>query len=199
MERFFRGRTSRKLASLELRSVGSGLPKITGYAAVFYRSGDDGTQYDLGSGHMERIAPGAFDRAIREDDVRALFNHDWNCILGRKSAGTLRLAVDGFGLKYEIDTPDSDIGRRVVEAIQRGDVDGSSFSFNPRRADHERDGGRLVSTLVDVALFDVGPVALPAYSGTEASVKRSTQRTRPTLDAATAQMELDYLTLQEAR
>ena len=51
---------------------------ISGYGAVFYREGHTGTEYRLWDDVVERVMPGAFDRAIREDDVRSLFNHDSN-------------------------------------------------------------------------------------------------------------------------
>ena len=41
----------------------------------------------------EIIRPGAFDDVLG-DDVRALFNHDPNFILGRSAAGALNLSVD---------------------------------------------------------------------------------------------------------
>ena len=85
---------------------------ITGYAAVFYRAANPGTQYQLMSDMYERIDRSAFNRALSEkDDARALFNHDPNFLLGRASAGTLRMIVDDIGLRYEIDLQ---IGRAHV-------------------------------------------------------------------------------------
>ena len=57
-------------------------PKIVGYAARFNQLSDV-----LGN-FREQIMPGFFD-GIEADDVRALFNHDPNYVLGRSSAGTL--------------------------------------------------------------------------------------------------------------
>ena len=69
----------------DLRVVAEGPPRIVGHAALFDRLSDD-----LG-GFRERIRPGAFAASLVADDVRALFNHDPNVILGRNRAGTLRL------------------------------------------------------------------------------------------------------------
>ena len=56
----------------------------------------------------ERIAPGAFDDALKKADVRALFNHDPNCILGRTTAKTLTLRSTKAGLEYDVpDLPKS--------------------------------------------------------------------------------------------
>lgn len=142
---------------------------LTGYAAVFYRAGDAGTEFRLFPDLAERVMPGAFDRAVREDDVRALFNHDANQVLGRKAAGTLRLSIDQRGLKYEIDPPES--ASHVVQAIQRGDVTGSSFAFRPERVAWVESDKMTVRELHDVRLFDVGPVVFPAYAGATAGVR----------------------------
>lgn len=141
---------------------------IAGYASVFY-GGTPETEYRLADDYVERVSKTAFDNALkRPDDVRALFNHNANLILGRNKANTLRLSVDERGLRYEIDVPDSTIGHDLVESVKRGDVSGSSFSFYVTRQSFEEVGNVLVRTIEDVELFDVGPVTYPAYTGTEA-------------------------------
>lgn len=71
--------------------------------------------------------PGAFDDVL-EDDVRGLFNHDPNFILGRSKAGTLSLSVDETGLKYDIIAPDNPTIRDLVIApLKRGDITQSSL------------------------------------------------------------------------
>ena len=82
---------------------------IEGYAAVFY-DGTERTEFRLGPNMVERIHPGAFDEAFRDDDVVALFNHDQSLIIGRRSAGTLRLSLDARGARYEIDEGETTIG-----------------------------------------------------------------------------------------
>jgi HK97 family phage prohead protease len=147
-------------------------PKITGYAAVFYNSADAGTQYELWSDLVERIMPGAFDRALREDDVRALFNHDPSLLLGRTEPGTLKLAVDAVGLRYEIDPPATQLGRDVAESIKRGDLSGSSFSFIADAVTWRKQADApTVREVVSVRLFDVGPVTFPAYTATSAQAR----------------------------
>lgn len=165
---------------VELRnnSTGAGMPTIVGYAAVFYDPNDAGTRYRIWRDLEERIMPGAFDRALRECDPLALFNHGRSAVLGRKSSGTLRLSVDARGLRYEIDPPDTSTGREVVELVRRGDVRGSSFSFVPkvtteRKLDAPVDGVRYIVEVMDCDLFDVGPVTEPAYASTEAGLRLS--------------------------
>lgn len=151
-------------------------PVITGYGAVFYRAGDPGTEYWLWSDMVERIMPGAFDRAIREDDTRSFFNHDANFVLGRRQAGTLKLSVDSRGLLYDATPPDSQVCRdQVLAPIERGDVSGSSFMFIPRKTvwvEEKRDGGTIyIRELHDVELWEVGPVVFPAYEATTTGIR----------------------------
>lgn len=158
---------------------------ITGYAAVFYREGDKGTEYELFPGLVERIMPGAFDAALREDDVRGLANHKPELLLGRRRAGdasaTMRLSVDDVGLKYEIDVPDTEAGRSTYESVRRGDLDGSSFAFDTSVDWGAKRGsvtwrevdGTTIREIGSLTLYDVGPVTFPAYSGATAGIRSS--------------------------
>ena len=160
---------------LELRKDGE-TSILEGYAAVFYRETDlDGTQFRLWGDTYERIMPGAFDEALkRPDDVRCLFNHDVNALLGRSVSGTLKLSVDAIGLRYACRFPDDEDGRRVASKIQRGDVSGCSFGFIADKTVWREDGEMTYREVESVRLYDVGPVTYPAYKGTDVSVaKRS--------------------------
>lgn len=140
--------------------------KLAGYAAVF-----NSLSHDLG-GFREVIRPGAFARAL-DMDVRALWNHDSNHVLGRTTSGTLRLREDDHGLYMEVDLPDTTMGRDVYAMVQRGDVDQMSFSFSVNEGGDEwrKEGKQQVRELVDVALYDVSPVTYPAYEATTVSAR----------------------------
>ena len=157
--------TERRTAndSVELRNEGETVV-ATGYAAVF-----NALSSNLG-GFVERIAPGTFTKTLKETDTRAMWNHDPNHLLGRVSAGTLRLSEDDHGLRYEIDLPATTLGRDVAELLRRGDVTGSSFGFRVIE-DGWGESGFPLRTLTQVSLRDVGPVALPAYADTEAGLR----------------------------
>lgn len=153
-------------------------PVISGYAAVFYKADDPGTEFQLYPGLRERIMPTAFDRAVREkQDCRGLFNHNPDNLLARCSSGTMRLSLDTRGLGYEMDYDPEDLDhQRVKRKLERGDLTGSSFSFNVRMqkfvysADPDGDDDDI-RELHDVDLFDVGPVTFPAYDATSAGMR----------------------------
>lgn len=157
--------------SIETRE--DGVKTLSGYAAVFYNSSDAGTQYELWEGCRERIAPGAFSRAIAEgQDVACLFNHDSDHLMGRTSNKTCRLSVDGVGLRYETDLPDTVTARDCAALVSRGDITGSSFSFCTRSVEWSKEeDGTEIRLLKDVDLMDVGPVTYPAYTATSTSAR----------------------------
>lgn len=154
---------------VKVETRADGKKTIVGYGAVFHRAGDPGTEYELWPGLVERVDRHAFDRAIVDDDVRSAFNHDVSLILGRKAAGTLRLTVDEIGLRYEVDPPAARAD--VLESIERGDVTGSSFAFEPLVQEWRDDGDRELRILKDVRLHETGPVTFPAYTSATAGVR----------------------------
>lgn len=157
-------------AKVETRDDGKRL--LSGVAAVFYREGEAGTEYQLARNVVERIDRDAFSEAIsRGDDARGLYNHDPNHLLGRVSSKTLRLTVRDDGLHYEIDLPNTRTGEDVSESIERGDLTGSSFAFTVDKADWVEEEGRDVRVIKSVRLFDVGPVTYPAYEGTSTAIR----------------------------
>ena len=159
--------------NVEERADGLG-PKITGYAAVF-----DKWSEDLG-GFKEKIRAGAFKKAIGKSDVRGLFNHDSNYVLGRQSNGTLTIKEDKNGLWMEIDPPDTQIIRDLVLApIKRGDIKEQSFAFviaeggdEWKNLHGEKPDEPATRTITEVdELFDVSPVTYPAYPDTSVALR----------------------------
>jgi len=173
-------RRSMPVCELRAEMVGDAeSPSITGYAAVFNE------ETDIGGMFREVIRPGAFGRAIKEQqDVRALWNHNRDVILGRTAAGTLDLIEDERGLKIKIDPPDTQAGRDMVESISRGDVTTMSFAFAARSERWtEEEGKRPLRELNDVDLFDVSPVTYPAYSGTSIGLRSAEDTYQQHLDS----------------
>lgn len=138
-----------------------GNTRIIGYGAVFNKRSEN-----LG-GFREIIMPGAFDSCL-QDDVRALFNHDSNIILGRTTSNTLTLSNDETGLGYNIIAPDTQMIKDMVLApMARGDITQSSFQFTVARDGenwYQDDEGIVIREIHQVSrLFDIGPVTFPAY------------------------------------
>lgn len=143
-----------------------GPPVIKGYAAVF-----DSPALIWGD-FFEVIRKGAFAKTIKEDDIRALWNHNHDCILGRTKNVTLKLSEDDHGLAVEITPPDTQYARDRVKEIEDGYVDGMSFAFNTREENWGvTKDGKPERELLDVVLFDVSPCTFPAYPDTDVAIR----------------------------
>ncbi|MED1299822.1 peptidase U35 [[Bacillus thuringiensis] serovar konkukian] len=141
--------------------------KITGYAAVFNSKTTIGGWFD------EVIEPGAFARSLSENgDIRALFNHNWDNVLGRTKSGTLRLEEDEKGLKFEIELPNTSVGRDLAESMSRGDINQCSFGFWITEENWDYSVEPALRTIKEVELYEISVVSIPAYDDTEASLVR---------------------------
>jgi HK97 family phage prohead protease len=166
LKSFVDEKIERRTVPCEYREGDGVNPMITGHAAVF------DTATDIGGWFSEIIAKGAFKQAIKRDDVRALWNHDENYVLGR-TPKTLRLAEDEKGLAVEIDVPQTQLIKdMVLTPMQRGDVNQMSFAFQvTKEAWDQTDPKNLIRTIQEVKLFDVSPVTYPAYPTTDCAVR----------------------------
>ena len=175
-------------ANGNLRSIRKdGKPRLIGHAAVF-----DTLSEDFG-GMWERIAPGAFTRTIKNDDIRALLNHDSNFVLGRNKSGTLRLHEDGQGLAVEVDLPDTQAARDLTVSTERGDISQMSFGFITRNQEWDESGDVMIRTLKEVELFDVSPVTFPAYPTTDVAVRELREFKDRGVPAALVEAEVSRL------
>ncbi len=149
--------------TVEVRTSPAGGPVIFGYFSVFNRDSAD-------MGFVEQVDPAAFNRTMTQADVRGLGNHDANWLLGRSKSGTLRMGTDTIGGWYEIDVNEADPdGQRALAKVQRGDWDGSSFSFQTIRDEWNWQTTPPQRRLLEVGLVDVGPVTYPAYPDASAA------------------------------
>lgn len=149
---------------------------LTGYAVVW----DSDTT--IGDYFVERIAKGAFSKALR-GDVLALVNHDWGRVIGRTASGTLRLTEDERGLKVEVDVPNSTDGNDVWELVGRKDIDGMSFGFRATKQEWDDTGDLPKRTVLEAELYEVTATPIPAYPDTSIG-KRDLEAARAEADSA---------------
>jgi HK97 family phage prohead protease len=151
-----------------------------------------GVSADIGW-FTEEIAPGAAD-AVLGDDVRGLFNHDPNYLLGRTRSSTMTLASDAKGVRYSIRYNPSDPDHvRVMEKVKRGDVSQSSFSFLTMDERWEKKNGKEHRVVLKLKqLIDMSAVTYPAYEDSTVAA-RSFKNTKPDNSADMAAMDKDLM------
>ena len=189
--------------TVNYREDGEGMPKeIGGIAAVI------NSVTDLGY-FEEVIMAGAFDNALSKDyDIRCLFNHEADLILGRTKADTCKVFVNGDGnLEYTwVPDYENPTHMSVVRSIMRGDITQSSFAFTIKEqnwSESEKYGsmGKRSIKMID-NLYDVSPVTYPAYEDTEADARSIAQLRDQELEieaAKQSQASADILKLALAR
>ena len=155
---------------LEFRTSGTLTAKgktLTGYAAVF------NSEANLGD-FQELIRPGAFAKSLATgSNVRALYAHNGEALLGTTKGGTLQLREDAHGLAFELALPDTTHGRDLAILVGRGDVSGCSFGFRvaPGGDRWEQRGKQLVRELLAIELHEVTLTADPAYADTSIAMR----------------------------
>lgn len=146
-------------------------PIIEGDAAVFNK------ETQIGDWFREKIRMGAFSRVLSEKpDVLASYNHNWNVVLGRTTAGTLKLEETLTGLRYSVAiNPKDTEAMNVYAKVKRGDISQASFAFTVRREEWTKPASKKELALREVIevdkLFDVGPVAFGAYPQASAQAR----------------------------
>jgi len=166
---------------------------IAGYAAKFNALSEELW------GFREQIAPGAFDDVLA-DDVRALFNHDPNFVLGRTTSKTLAISVDQTGLRNEIMPPDTQWARDLMTSMKRGDITQQSFAFTVKNDSWEwnKETDLVTRTILKLErLYDVSIVTYPAYPQTTAQVIQRAKELRA--QHAGQAPGVDVATLAQAR
>ncbi|HIT61839.1 MAG TPA: HK97 family phage prohead protease [Candidatus Caccovivens faecavium] len=165
--------TLKELRIIDELPTSNAEPVIEGYASVF-----DSWSEELGGEFpfRERVVKGAFEESIQRDDIRALFNHDPNYVLGRNTSNTLSLEEDEKGLRVRITPPQTQWAKDLLVSIKRGDITQMSFGFTVILDRWSYEDNIDIRELLKVKLYDVSPVTFPAYSQTECGIRTIFER-----------------------
>jgi len=155
--------------NIETREAEDGTMRMAGYAAVF-------NEPSLPLPFIEKIAPGAFSKTLRETpDVRLLINHE-GLPLARTKNGTMRLSEDQKGLYFEAELANTQEARDLYTLVARGDVDQMSFAFRVIRQKYNEDRSERLLTEVSLADGDVSIVTYPAYPATSVEAREALKK-----------------------
>jgi uncharacterized protein len=139
--------------------------EIDGYFALYEQ------ETELFEGVFEIITKGAFNKTLN-NDIRALWNHNTQYVLGRNKSGTLEVREDDKGLFGLIKLPKTQYAQDLYELISRGDVDQCSFGFNIIDEElEELASGAYRWRLKEVDLHEISVVTFPAYENTSVQAR----------------------------
>ncbi|NWO14675.1 HK97 family phage prohead protease [Virgibacillus sp.] len=173
----------KELRIAEIRAanpVGEGSLILTGRPIVY----DQPTTIKAPFGeYIEVIQRGALDNADISD-VRLLYNHDMNKIPLARTPKTMQLALDAAGLTLRAELPNTEDGKSVHTAVERGDLSGMSFAFKvPKDGSHfnAKTNTRTISKIEKV--YECSIVAFPAYPQTSVEARSAIEGTWQKLKA----------------
>lgn len=175
-------RATWEVAGLELRRQGN-QPVIAG-AFPFNTLA---TIADRGRVRKERIAPGAFNWTLENEDreVSLLLGHDFDKPLASRRNGSLKMRADDTALSFEavVDPALEDVShvRDALAMLGSGLVKGISPGFrvppkatvpNAERLDPEPGNpGVFIRTILQLVLYELSLVTRPAYEAAEAELR----------------------------
>lgn len=126
----------------------------------------------------EQFLPGAFGD-INRRDVICTVNHDMDRLLGRRSAGTLKLTDTPTGLLAECSMPNTGYARDLCELVTRGDVKGMSFGFKAGEVEWGMEQRTKTRTIKTAEIFEVCFTPDPAYLTTSVTLQTRCRVTAP--------------------
>ncbi|UGO51552.1 putative prohead protease [Bacillus phage vB_BanS_Booya] len=161
--------------TIEVREVNEDEGKRTISGSIKYNNESAEMRDWWGDTFVEEIAEGAFDESLKVRDVVGLWSHDTSQVLGNTKSKTLRIENDKKELRFELDIPNTTVGNDAWELIKRGDVDGVSFGMKVTKdkwSSEERENGKIYKrSILNAELYEISPVAFPAYPTNEVSVR----------------------------
>jgi uncharacterized protein len=134
---------------------------IEGYFALYE------SETELWQNSFEIITKGAFDNTLSKNDIRALWNHNTQYVLGRNKNGSLELKADDKGLFATIKLPNTQYAEDLYQLVSRGDIDQASFGFNIIDEEiEELASGGYRWRINEIDLHEISVVTFPAYENT---------------------------------
>lgn len=127
-------------------------------------------------GIFESILPGAFSESLSTfRTIKSFINHKPSEILSTTRSDPALEILDGDDfLEFSSPIPPTTYGDDLIINLQRGNINGASFSFCiTENGDHYKKlpDGSLHRTIIEAEIYEVGPVTNPAYEQTNVNLR----------------------------
>jgi HK97 family phage prohead protease len=128
-------------------------------------------------GIVHTFAPGSL-----QGDPLAFYSHDTTKPLARPT-----ISIDGDTVRYRMELGHQSYAEDLRENVRLGLMASMSFGVHPRKWTDTKEDGRTVRTHTEAGWYDISPVAVPAFAGTDAQLHSGTDR-RVTMARARARV-----------
>ncbi len=148
---------------------------LEGYAAVFDQPTRISNAFE--GDFTETVRQGAFSKMVRQNPPPVVqFDHGTHPMIGQMPiAAPPSSREDARGLWVSTTVHDNWMTIPVRDAIESGAIPGWSFRFIPNEGGDQWDTMRENRDLLDLKVFELGPVVFPAYTGTEIALRMAKQ------------------------
>lgn len=161
----------------------NGPTTLKGYAVVW-----NAISQDRG-GYRVRFLPNSAQFLVPS---LALYHHSYRDVLGSTENQTLRIKPDEFGVKVEIDLPNTQAGRDAFELVDKKYVKGMSFGVvEYLEASETLENGQSIRNVGKFTADEVTVTVIPAF--TETSI--ATKQPGDTFSAGKQEIDLHLLRL----
>ena len=151
-------------SNIELRALEGEKNTIHGF--IPYNSNSEGLPW------VERLARGCFTKTLQESrDILALYDHATGNLLARTSNGSLRFNDTDAGLEFDIDLPETQLGKDSYEMVRSGLIGGCSFGFTTVQDEWTYENNQETRVILEARLYEVSLVAQPAYPQTNVAAR----------------------------
>jgi HK97 family phage major capsid protein/HK97 family phage prohead protease len=166
----------------------NGMPTMTGHFSTFDEWYEIHSWYE--GDFIERIAPGAFKKTLKDDagrknpgdKIKVLLEHGYDPVVADKPLGVPEaLSEDATGPAYEVPLLDTSYCRDLVPALEAGAY-GTSFRFqvlrdewlNKPEASDYNPTAIPERTIKEVRVIEFGPTMFPANPGATVGLRSTT-------------------------
>ena len=121
---------------------------------------------------FEKVAPGAGDKSLKENDIRCLYNHNSDIPLGRMSAKTAEFFSDEKGIFGRVKiNPNDQEANDIYERVKRGDITGCSYGYWPIKETYEETEDGTIWTVEEANIIEMSICTFPQYDQTEITAR----------------------------
>lgn len=155
-----------EVEELRVEQNEEGITVLEGYVTKFNKR----SQF---MGFYEEVDSRAFDETLKSgNNIFALYNHDWDKILGSTRNGTLELKTDDVGLHFTLKPiAKTSFMQDARELVDSGELRGMSFGFIAKQDEWERSSEGDIRILKEIDLREVTLTPMPAYESSEVALR----------------------------
>jgi HK97 family phage prohead protease len=126
-------------------------------------------------GAMEVFENGCFAESLAVDDLRVLFNHNPDYVLGRTQCRTAIFYEDFDGLHFEAEPPETNWAGDLLISMDRGDINQADALFYVLKSRLEYSGSQKIRVIEKAKLIEASVTSFSQFDAPSAKIVNQNQ------------------------